>query len=189
MLRIGIIAFEAATEAASYERIFGLDAQLIHDVLWTALAIFILFFALSYLLFNPARKMLEQRKKKISDELEEAGKKLQDAESMKAEYDAKMAGARAEVSEIMDNARKKAMRSENEIIEEAKEEANLIRRRALQEVELEKEHARDDVKKEMVTLASQIAGKVVSDKMTPELQDELIQETLNSIGNETWQNQ
>ena len=32
------------------ERIFGLDLQLLQDVLLTAVAIFILFFALSYLL-------------------------------------------------------------------------------------------------------------------------------------------
>ena len=41
-----------------YERILGLDPQLIHDAILLGVNIFILFFALSYLLYNPARAML-----------------------------------------------------------------------------------------------------------------------------------
>ena len=43
---INCIRAEAAQAGSVYERIFGLDAQLFHDVVWTALAMFILFFAL-----------------------------------------------------------------------------------------------------------------------------------------------
>ena len=51
----------AATEPETYERLFGLDPQLIFDSLITGLSVFILFFVLSYLLFNPARDMLKKR--------------------------------------------------------------------------------------------------------------------------------
>ncbi len=53
-------------------RIFGLDIQLGFDVLLQALAVFIMFALLSYLLFEPARKMLDARKKKVADELDQA---------------------------------------------------------------------------------------------------------------------
>ena len=55
----------AATEPETYERLFGLDPQLIFDSLITGLSVFILFFVLSYLLFNPARDMLKKRQDKI----------------------------------------------------------------------------------------------------------------------------
>ena len=42
-------------------RLFNLDFQLLHDTVLLAIAIFFLFLALSYLLFNPVRKMLKDR--------------------------------------------------------------------------------------------------------------------------------
>ena len=47
------------------ERLFDLDMQLVQDTILLAIAVFFLFLAMSYLLFNPVRKMLEDRKLKI----------------------------------------------------------------------------------------------------------------------------
>lgn len=171
------------------ERIFGLDLQLLQDVVLTAAAIFILFFVLSYLLFNPVREMLEKRKKKISDELREAEVSLQRAEAMKSEYDAKMAAAKEEANGILDEAKKKALRNRNEILNEAQDDAQKMKARALQELEQEKVHARDDLKNEMVDIAALLAEKAVSGQMTPEIQNSLVDETLEGIGEQTWQDQ
>ncbi len=176
-------------EAEVYERIFGLDVQLIHDTLWTALAIFILFFALSYLLFNPARKLLEERRKKIEKDRFDAANALSEANAMKLEYDTRMSEVKKTSAEILDDARRRALKSENEIINEAKDEAVQIRRRALQDIELEKQHARDQVKNEMVSLATALAAKVVSANISPEIQDQLIDETLEEIKESTWRDQ
>ena len=167
-------------------RIFGLDAQLLQDTFLTALAIFILFFALSYLLFNPVREYLNKRKKKISDELSEAEASLKQAESMKAEYDAKLSNVEKECVDILDDARHKAKISRNEIIDEAMNEAAGLKKKALLEIEQEKVHARDNLKNEMVTVATQLAAKAVSEQMTPEISDALVDETLAQIGEETW---
>lgn len=171
------------------ERIFALDLQLVHDVLWTALAVFILFFGLSYLLFNPVRDYLEKRKKKISEELKEAETSLAEANSMKAEYEEKMSVVKKESAAILDEAEKKAQRNRNEILNEAKEEAAMIRRRASEEAEQEKVRVKDDIKKEMVSLASAIAGKVIHGKMDTTVQDELVNEALSEIKESTWQDQ
>ena len=42
------------------DRLIGFDPQLLHDAVLTGINIFILFFALSYLLFNPVRDVLEK---------------------------------------------------------------------------------------------------------------------------------
>ena len=54
------------------ERLFDLDMQLVQDSVLLAIAIFFLFLALSYLLFNPVRQMLVDRKLKIQTELDDA---------------------------------------------------------------------------------------------------------------------
>ena len=43
------------------DRLIGFDPQLLYEMFWTAINIFILFFGLSYLLFNPVRDMLEEK--------------------------------------------------------------------------------------------------------------------------------
>ena len=49
-------------------RIFGLDAQLLFDILIQGLAVFLLFIFLTYVLINPVRKVLEDRQNKIKDD-------------------------------------------------------------------------------------------------------------------------
>lgn len=48
-------------------RLFDLDWQLLADSCLMIIAIFVLFLALSYFLFNPARKFLNDRKEKIRE--------------------------------------------------------------------------------------------------------------------------
>ena len=72
------------------ERMFNLDPQLIQDVIITAINIFILFLAGSYLMFNPVRNFLNKRKEGIANDIDKAKADMQDAEAMKAEYEAKL---------------------------------------------------------------------------------------------------
>ena len=44
---------------------FNLDAQLLFDTVLLAVAVFFLFMLMSYLLFNPARKLLKDRQDRI----------------------------------------------------------------------------------------------------------------------------
>ena len=50
-------------------RLFELDFQLLHDTVLLAISVFFLCVALSYLLFEPARKLLRERTEHIGDEL------------------------------------------------------------------------------------------------------------------------
>ena len=87
----------------------------------------------------------------------------------------------------MSDARKRALESESKIVAQAKEEAARIIDRAKVEAELEKQKAADDVKREMVVLASIMAGKVVKASIDTTVQESLINETLKEIGESTWQ--
>ncbi len=169
-------------------RMFGLDPQVLFDVCITLIAMFTLFTFLSFLLFNPARKMLKKRQERIRSDMETAANAKKDAEALKAEYDAKLKGVQSESEDILNQARKKALQKESDIIEEAKTEANRIRKRAEKEIELEKDKAKDQVKVEMVGLASLMAGKLVSVSLDEGKQSELIEDTLKEMGEGTWQN-
>ena len=169
-------------------RIFGLDPQLLADVVILALAVGFLFFLMSYLLFNPARELMKKRQDKIREEMETASRDMAEANKMKAEYTAKLAAADKDVDAILSEGRKKALARENEIVAEAKEEAARVMERAEREIELEKSKVRDEVKQEMIGVAREMAGKFVAVSLDAKAQAKLVDEALNEMGEDTWQN-
>ena len=172
----------------SMSRMFDLDWQLIADSCLMLIALFFLFLILSYFLFNPARAMLNGRREKIQGELESAKQDMEYAQALKAEYEEKLKGIEKEAEGILSEARRKAVNNENRIIAEAKEEAARIIERARVEAELEKQKLSDDVKKEIISVASLMAGKVVSASIDTTVQNQLIEETLKEMGEKTWLN-
>ena len=167
-------------------RIFGLDPQLLFDTAIGLLAMLVLFILLSYLLFNPARKLIQKRKEFIASQLEEAAKEKKDAIEFKAEYDEKLKAVDKEAEQILSQTRKNAVKRENEIVDEAKAEAARIVDRANHDIELEKSKVKDDVKKEMVSVATVMAEKIVASSLDEEKQSQLIADTLEEMGEETW---
>jgi len=168
------------------ERLFTLDAQFLFDAIVLALSMFVLFAALSYLLFNPVRDMLEKRKQRVMDDLETAKAEKEEAIAYKEEYDQKLKEVDKEVQEILSEARKKAKKNETKIIAEAKEEAARIIERANAQIELERKRAVDDMKQEMITIASMMAAKIVTASIDTNVQESLIDETLKEMGEGTW---
>ena len=78
---------------------------------------------MSYFLFNPAREVLEKRRKRIAGDLETAKTSREDALALKAEYEDKIKSIDKEAQEILDAARKKAKKQEADILAEAREKA------------------------------------------------------------------
>lgn len=176
----------ALLSAEMEPRLFDLDFQLLHDAALSIIAVIALFLIASYLLFNPVRDMLQKRQEKIKNELDSAAADMEDARALKSEYEAKIKDIDKEAEAILAEARQKALANENRIVADAKEEAARIIERANVEAELEKKKAADEVKREMVVIASMMAGKVVSAAIDTTVQDSLVEETLKEIGESTW---
>ena len=169
------------------ERLIGFDPQLLFETAVTGVNIFFLFFILSYLIFNPAKEVLRKRREKVATELENAATKESEALALKAEYEKKLSEVNKEAELILEDARKRAKLRESEIIEEAKKQSAIIIERADKEIELEKRKALDDLKSEVVSIASLIASKAVGMSLNVEIQDALVDETLKEMGEDIGQ--
>ena len=167
-------------------RIFGLDIQLGFDVIMQGIAVFIMFALLSYILFEPVRKILEDRKNRIANEIDQAAADQAEAAKLKAEYDHKLKNVEKEADALMAQARKKALKREEEIVAGAKEEAARIIESANHEAELAKIGARDQMKQEMVKMAVLMAGKFIQNQMDEADQKALVDQTLQEMGDKTW---
>ena len=166
--------------------IFELSAQTLSDILIQGIAIFILFFFLSNVLFEPVKKVLQNRTEKIKNDIESASKDKEDAAALKAEYDEKIKSIDKERETILAEARKKAQKREAEIVEEANAEAARIINRANQEIELEKSKVSDEMRKEIVRVATAMAAKIIEQQIDESKQDALIEDTLKEMGGSTW---
>ncbi|MCI5944329.1 MAG: F0F1 ATP synthase subunit B [Eubacterium sp.] len=169
-------------------RIFGLDPQLLFTLVFQGIAIFILFMAASYLLLDPVRKILNDRKERVMKDQRDAARNKEEAVRMKDEYDGKLKDIDKVAEQILSDSRKKALQRENQIIADAKNEASRIIESARQEAELEKKRVKDEVKQEMISVASLMSEKIVAASMDEAKQNALIEQTLEEMGDDTWLN-
>ena len=185
----GVIQVALSSGLGDY--IFGLDPQLLVDSAITILAMFFVFLLLSYLLFNPARNLMEKRQEGIREQMEtEAIDEIQnlvekdqlDVENLSE----KIKNVQKETDEILSEARKKALKKESVMLEEAREEAAQIVARANREVELEKSKVKDEMKQEIINVATAMAGKIVASSLDESKQSQLLADTLEEMGDETW---
>ena len=160
-------------------RLFDLDFQLLFDAVSLGISVFFLFLIMSYLLFNPARK--------IRQDIASAAQDKEESAKAKAEYEQRLKDVDKEAEAILAEARQKALKNEAKIIADAKEEAARIIARASEEAVLEKKRVADEMKQEMISLASMMAGKVVAANIDTTVQNELVEETLKEMGDATWQ--
>ena len=168
------------------ERLFNLDMQLISDSCLTLIAVFVLVLVASNLLFNPVREFLRKRREGIAEDLEDARSNREEAAALKAEYENKLKDIEKEAERILSEARHKAVEGQKRVNEEARAEADRIIAQARKEAELEKEKAADEVKQQMIDIASLMAGKAVGEAIDVRIQDSLVEETLNEMGESTW---
>ena len=168
-------------------RIIGFDSQLIFDSIITGVNVFILFFLLSYFLFNPIQNALKKRSEKIKNELENAKSKEEEAIALKNEYEDKLAKTRVEVENIIEEAKRNAKKLSEDIINDAKKEAANIIARGNKEIEQEKAKAIDDLKNQVISISTLLANKIVRGSVDSKQEDKLFEETLNEIGASTWQ--
>lgn len=177
---------ETAGEPVLKDKIFALDWQLIFDALVVACAVFFLFFLLSYLVFNPARDLMQKRRDKIAEDIAAAEKEKEDALAFKKEYDARLRDVDREADGILADAKRRAKDREEAIIAEAKEESARIMTRTKAEVELEKSKAKDEIKQEIVAVAGEMAGRFIKDKMDEQKQAALVDDVIREMGDATW---
>ncbi|MCR4650113.1 MAG: F0F1 ATP synthase subunit B [Lachnospiraceae bacterium] len=170
-------------------RLFNLDFQLLHDSILTLIAVFVLFLGGSFFFFNPARKFLDKRRQGIADDIEAAEKAKEEAGGLKTEYEEKLKNVDAEVEEILSDARQRALANENRIVADAREEASKIIDNAHREANLEKQKVADEVKDEVINVASAMAGKIIAASLSEADSKRLLDETIKGMGEDTWLNQ
>ncbi len=141
----------------------------------------VLVFVLAKFAYKPLLKMMEERKNKIAADLAAAEQAKTDAETVKAEYAAKLAAARQEAQVIIDNARKAAQAAHDKIIADTKAEQEQVIAAAKEAIATEKKKSLDDIRDQVITLSMAAASKIVERKLSSDEDKKLAGEIVDSI--------
>ena len=167
------------------ERLFGLDVQLLFDMIIMFVFLMLLFVILTKLFFKPVRAFMEKRAQQIEGDKAVAAEENSEADKLKLEYEDRLKEVHKEAESILSESRKKAMKCQEEIIDQAKVQASTIIEKANKEAEEEKRRIKDEVKLEMAALARSMAAPYVSSE-DPFREAILLEETLKEMGGEAW---
>ena len=136
------------------------------EIIWTL--IFLVIFALVFMRFILPRlnAVLDERAEKIEGGLKKAEEVQQQADQLKDTQEQELAAARQEAASIREKARADGAR----IVEEAKTRAETENERILaagrQQLSAERTSAEAQLRGEVGTLASDLAGKIVGESLT-----------------------
>jgi len=173
---------------AADSRLFGLDMTLIIDAAFVMFSTFCLFILLGYLLFEPVKDILAKRTEKIKTDIKQATEIKESAVELKTSYESKLREVDKEAEAILSDSRKKALDKEKEIAQRAEEEAERILARARLEIQREKEQAKDEMRKEIIAVATIMASKFVVMSIDDDKKNALVAETIEGMGEDTWLN-
>ena len=143
---------------------------------------FILLFCLKKFLYKPVFNMLDERASTIAKNVDEAEQARQEAEALKAEYEASLKEAQTKAQEIIQNANKLGEETRAEIVAKAREEAARAADKARDEINREKEQALKDLRAEVANLAVDAAGKIIGRSVTIADHENLVNEFIKEVG-------
>lgn len=149
------------------------------DLALFTLFLFIVFVAvLSFFAWKPIMNALDEREKSITEKIDAAEANAAKMESLKNEYEAKLAAAAEEASRLVAEARSDAQLARERILAEANEEAARQRERAVAEIENAKNAAIRELAEKTVDTAVGLAGDLVRKEIDPGAHQQLIQDSL-----------
>ncbi len=157
------------------------------EFVWTSTVITIVAFVLLYLLLNkyafgPLFNIMEQRKRLVVGELEQAEANRKESAALLEEQRKAIEQARKEALEIVENSRKVSTKSAEELVEAAKNEAARLKEAAQQDIVSEKNQAIAELRKQVGEMSVKIASKIIEKEVDASAQEALVDKYLKEVG-------
>lgn len=153
---------------------------------WTALGTFcnmiITFLVLRHFLFQPVKKMIDDRQKEIDTLYSEAETARRQAKELEQQYQARLQDVRKESDTLLRQATARAHAREEEILSQAKQQAQAMRQSAEAQIAQEKKKAVNELKSEIGGIAMDIASRVVEREVSEQDHRALIDEFIAHVG-------
>ena len=131
--------------------------------------------------YKPIVGMLDERSRRIRNDLDEARKLREEGERDRETYRQQLNRSRDEARSILEEANNVAARIREQAILDAEQQNAVTLQRARDEIAREKEHAILELRREVGDLAIRVATQVVGRALDANDQQRLVDEALTSV--------
>ena len=146
--------------------------------LWHTLNFVVLVFLLSRVLYKPVVRMLDERRERVRESMEQAEQVRQEAERASQEREAQLADTRRQIQQMLAQATQTAERIQSEARQDAQQQAQRIVERAQQEAQAERAQSMAQLRREVAGLAVMAAERVISRNLDEQAHRQLVEEFL-----------
>ena len=150
----------------------------IRVVAYYLINLIVLFVFLRLILYKPVRKYLMERENRFARRVEYIEQRDHEVEQDKAKYTGLLEAAEADRENTLRDARAQANRRAEEIIKEAQTQADELIRKARSEIDDERRVAHTNMREEIVTLAVDMANRVLQREATQQDHERMVREFL-----------
>ncbi|MGH3031566.1 MAG: F0F1 ATP synthase subunit B [Gaiellaceae bacterium] len=150
-------------------------------MIWTIVTFLIVLFVLRRLAFGRIQGLIDARRDRIREALDEADKARQEARELRESVRREREEAKAERERILEDSRRQGQRQLDQARERA--EADLTERleKNLQEIEAENVKLRESIRRDVVELTLLASEKVTGKVLDADDQRRLIDETIEEV--------
>jgi F-type H+-transporting ATPase subunit b len=169
-----MIDFVAATDNPLIKLAPGL-------MIWTLICFAITFFILKRFAFGPIQQMIDQRRERIRQSLQEADNARDEARRLLEEHRALIGSARKDAEEILTEARRVADSQRERVKREAEEDRQRRMEETRRQIEAETQRALGEIRREVATLALIATEKVTAGALDANAHRQLIDDAIREL--------
>ena len=151
------------------------------NIFWSLVTFFAVLFVLGKFAWKPILGALQQREEFIRSSLEQAKQDREAAESRLKDYEAKLASARQEATEIVQEGRRDAEAVKRKIEQDTKESTTAMLERVKREISIATDTAIKELYDVTGTLATSIASRIISKELDARDHERLIAESIREL--------
>lgn len=151
------------------------------NTLWYLIVFSILLLAVKHYAWGPVKDMMEKRRQKVIDDLDQAASDRKKAETLANEREAALKNSRQEATQILSDAKSNAQKTGKQIVSEANDEASAIRERAKADAAQAKTDALNEARDEVADLSVTIAEKVIAKNLSAADQKDLVDQFIKGL--------
>ena len=159
----------------------GGESRISGEVFWQVVSFVLLVILLAYVLKKPVRLFLTKRREEIKNSLEQSARKEDESRENFEDWERKLNSLSQEISELHKRISQEGEAERQKIIGKALEEGDRIRKQAQVIAEQEVKKARSALRKEMVDLSVELAGRLLKECTQAQDQERLVREYIGKI--------
>ena len=153
----------------------------IANMLWYLIVFAILLLAVEHYAWGPVKNMMEKRRQKVIDDLDQAASNRKKAETLANEREAALQNSRQEATQILSDAKSNAQKTGKEMVAQATADAAGIREKAKAEAAQAKADALNEARDEVADLSVTIAEKVIAKNLSAADQMDLVDHFIKGL--------